>query len=217
MILLDGRRRIFAIALSALAGYVDAVGFVATGGYFLSFMSGNSTRMAVGLESDALLVLMPLGLIFCFLLGVMAGCAIGEAARERRPHILLWSIGAALSAAVLLHHGGVFFLPYGLAAAAMGAENVIFASKGDVRVGLTYMTGTLVKLGQRLHGTLRGRPDSQWLPYFLLWAGLATGAVGGAFAFSLLGFDALWIAAAASFVLAVLKQRVLPPDDNQPG
>lgn len=30
-------------------GYVDAVGFMMTGGFFVSFMSGNSTRLAVGL------------------------------------------------------------------------------------------------------------------------------------------------------------------------
>ena len=33
---------------SALAGFVDAVAFIQSGGFFVSFMSGNSTRMAVG-------------------------------------------------------------------------------------------------------------------------------------------------------------------------
>lgn len=40
-----------AATLSALAGYVDAVGFMTLGGFFVSFMSGNSTRLGVGLSS----------------------------------------------------------------------------------------------------------------------------------------------------------------------
>jgi len=38
-----------AIGLAAIAGYVDAIAFVDLGGFFVSFMSGNSTRLAVGL------------------------------------------------------------------------------------------------------------------------------------------------------------------------
>ncbi len=38
---------LLAACLSALAGFVDAVGFMYLGGYFISFMSGNSTRLSV--------------------------------------------------------------------------------------------------------------------------------------------------------------------------
>ena len=42
--MLDTRRNIsLACALSALAGYVDAIGFLHLGGLYVSFMSGNST------------------------------------------------------------------------------------------------------------------------------------------------------------------------------
>ncbi len=40
----------FACALSAAAGFVDAIGFLKTSGFFVSFMSGNSTRPAVSLS-----------------------------------------------------------------------------------------------------------------------------------------------------------------------
>ena len=42
-----------ACALSALAGYVDGIGFLHLGGLFVSFMSGNSTRMGVSLAEGA--------------------------------------------------------------------------------------------------------------------------------------------------------------------
>ena len=46
--MLDSRRNVaLACALSALAGYVDGIGYLHLGGLFVSFMSGNSTRMGV--------------------------------------------------------------------------------------------------------------------------------------------------------------------------
>jgi uncharacterized membrane protein YoaK (UPF0700 family) len=42
------RIRLLAAALSAVGGYVDAVGYLSLGGFFVSFMSGNSTRVGVG-------------------------------------------------------------------------------------------------------------------------------------------------------------------------
>ena len=38
-----------ALSLAVLAGYVDSLGFLQLGGVFVSFMSGNSTRLAVSL------------------------------------------------------------------------------------------------------------------------------------------------------------------------
>lgn len=34
-----------AIYLSSITGFVDTIGFMYLGGYFLSFMSGNTTRL----------------------------------------------------------------------------------------------------------------------------------------------------------------------------
>ncbi|MET0229353.1 MAG: DUF1275 family protein, partial [Rhodanobacteraceae bacterium] len=41
--------RAVAAALSWNAGYVDAVGYLSLGGFFVSFMSGNSTQLGVGI------------------------------------------------------------------------------------------------------------------------------------------------------------------------
>ena len=45
------RNLALACALSALAGYVDGIGFLHLGGLFVSFMSGNSTRLGVNLAA----------------------------------------------------------------------------------------------------------------------------------------------------------------------
>jgi uncharacterized membrane protein YoaK (UPF0700 family) len=51
--MLNSRRNLaLACALSAVAGYVDGIGFLQLGGLFVSFMSGNSTRMGVSLAAE---------------------------------------------------------------------------------------------------------------------------------------------------------------------
>jgi uncharacterized membrane protein YoaK (UPF0700 family) len=92
-------------------------------------------------------------------------------------------------------------------ALAMGAENAVFEKDGEVQIGLTYMTGTLVKLGQRLAGACLGGSRTAWAPYLLLWAGLVCGAVLGAFAYAAWGLESLWIAAAAAVAAAALAGR----------
>src|SRR5258708_33979639 len=76
--MLDTNRNIsLACALSALAGYVDGIGFLHLGGLFVSFMSGNSTRMGVSLaEGQWLSAAQAVGLIALFGTGAPAGSLI---------------------------------------------------------------------------------------------------------------------------------------------
>jgi uncharacterized membrane protein YoaK (UPF0700 family) len=83
--MLDSHRNIaLACALSALAGYVDAIGFLHLGGLFVSFMSGNSTRMGVSLAAGEWgAAAEAFGLIALFVAGATAGSLIvlGPSAR----------------------------------------------------------------------------------------------------------------------------------------
>ena len=58
----DASRHMLAIALAAQAGFIDALGFLKLGGLFVSFMSGNSTRLGVGLATGASVAGMAAGL-----------------------------------------------------------------------------------------------------------------------------------------------------------
>lgn len=73
----ENRYRLLAIGLAVLAGFVDALGFLKLGGMFVSFMSGNSTRMAVGVAIPAQGSLFVGALIAAFVLGVMVGTGLG--------------------------------------------------------------------------------------------------------------------------------------------
>lgn len=190
-----------AIGAAALAGYVDAIGFLTLGGFFVSFMSGNSTRLAVGLAGLPPEALIAGRLIACFVAGVIAGSLLGAAARGLRRPAVLALVACLLAAAALLAFVTAD-LALLLVAAAMGAENTTFARDGEVSIGLTYMTGTLVKLGQRIADAIMGGPGLAWVPYALLWLGLASGATVGALVWPHLGLAGLWIAAGCAAVLA---------------
>jgi len=204
----DHRIRLLAACLSSLAGYVDAIGFLHLGGFFISFMSGNSTRMGVGIVDNGHHAMVAAALVGSFLLGVTAGSLIGRRLQGQRHAGMLVLVAALLASAAGLGGLGmgrtaVFFM-----ALAMGAENCVFEHDGEVRIGLTYMTGNLVKLGQRLAGAITGGPRLGWLPYLLLWLGLAAGAAAGAAAYPLLGLSALWVAASACLLFAGLSRQL---------
>jgi uncharacterized membrane protein YoaK (UPF0700 family) len=200
--------RFFASCLTAVAGYVDAIGFLQTGGFFVSFMSGNSTRMAVGFVNGSSAAALGLSLIGAFVAGVTAGAILGRFVSGRRAMAILALVALLLAAAaVLLAAGaglwGVLFLAF-----AMGAENTIFTQEGEVKVGLTYMTGALVKLGKGLAAALFGGERLGWTPDLILWLSLVAGAMLGGAVFTGIGVAALWGAAGAMAALAIVSPAV---------
>jgi uncharacterized membrane protein YoaK (UPF0700 family) len=197
-----------AVTLATIAGYIDAIGFLSLGGFFVSFMSGNSTRLAVGLASNGNAAAIAAGLIGCFLLGVIVGSLTGRMARRRRRSAVLLLVAVLLAAAAGLGEAGLGLLAALAAAAAMGAENATFEREGEVSIGVTYMTGALVKLGQRIASALTGGDRLAWVRYALLWLGLIAGAVAGAATFPVLGLRGFWIASLAAAVLSIAAARL---------
>lgn len=199
---------VLAVTLSGVAGYVDAIGFLKLGGFFVSFMSGNSTRLGVGLATAHWsAVATVLTLVGSFVVGVVLGALTARGLGEnRRSPVLVLEAGLLAVGATLLALGydtaGVTAV-----AMAMGAENAVFQRNGDVAVGLTYMTGALVKAGQRIAGALVGGEPSDWLRYVLLWAGLAGGGALGALTYLTVGPSALWVAVAVVLAGALWAER----------
>lgn len=192
-------------SLSALAGFVDAVGFISLSGYFVSFMTGNTTRL--GVESALLHwdgIAIAGGVLLTFVIGVIAGALVAKfSGRWRRPAVLGW-VTLCLAASALLGPGAGGFEPGAACLVlAMGAANSVFQRNGEVTIGVTYMTGTLVKMGQGIANALTGGPRWSWLRNFVLWLGLALGAYAGAVAYGAYGYGSLWIAAALSMILAL--------------
>ena len=205
---LESRARLLAYLLSALAGFVDAIGFIQSGGFFVSFMSGNSTRLGVGTAERGLSAIAAAGIIVCFLAGVAGGALLGARFEARRPAAVLFFIAALLGLAALLKLFGSLGYAIALLALAMGGLNAVFERDGEVRFGVTYMTGSLVRVGNGIAGAILGREDNGWTGYLLLWLAFVAGAVTGALSFGSGNSMSLWAASGAALVLALLSLRL---------
>ncbi len=204
MNLTDRRLILLAAGLVGLAGLVDAIGYLALRGFFLSFMSGNSTRLSVGLAQGSYRVVgIAGGLIGLFVLGVIAGELADRRLGQRRSRLLAvvaLLLALAAAAASLRRDAAAI----GLATLALGAENAVLKQAGGITVGAGYVTGTLVRLGSAVAAALGGGPRWGWLPYLLMWLSLAAGSVIGALLFPWLGLQTLWLAAASCALLGAL-------------
>lgn len=205
-------RRLFAVALAGLAGFVDAAGFLSANGYFVSFMSGNTTRLAVDLATGVHPAIIPALLILGFIIGVASGGVIaGKTGVWRKPAVLALVTGLLLAAA-LLHAFGFTSAAVAALVMAMGALNNTFQRGGEVAIGLTYMTGALVKMGQGLAAALLGKPVGNWASFLALWLGLLGGAVAGALAWSRWQAGCLWLAVAWALAMLLVALR-LPAEE----
>jgi uncharacterized membrane protein YoaK (UPF0700 family) len=122
----------FAAILLAVAGFVDATGFLTLGHLFVSFMSGNSTQATIAAAQGAWReAAAPSGIVAAFVCGVVCGrLTAGDAKNRRRPLIL---------AAETVCLGAIAYRSFGLEAlfapAAALASLAILSSRLDWRVG----------------------------------------------------------------------------------
>lgn len=180
-----GPRACTATLLTAVAGFVDAVGYLLLAHLFVANMSGNS--VAAGLQAaeghwrEAAYRGYP---VVTFVVGLIVGGVVAHAGRRR------WGAGNVVSLALLLEAGllGVFtscgVIAFGrhpsesaqpsaawqaamvaLAAIAMGIQNVTLRAAGTLNVYTTHVTGSLtqladeaVQLGIWLHNRLTRSP-----------------------------------------------------------
>lgn len=195
----------FTLALVALAGYVDAVGYLRFQGVFVSFMSGNTTSLGVAVAEENTSKLLELaGVIGLFVAGVVGGSLLHRRAGSWGNTLLLLVILNLLVLAYALPVAAIESLVL-----AMGVLNASVHQVGRVKVSLTFVTGTLVRFGTGLADWLSGQaPAQDWLWPTTLWLAFLAGALGGAAALRHLGGAALLGAAGLSLGLALVARRV---------
>ncbi len=177
-------RLFFGLAFAALAGWVDAIGFVYLGSFYLSFMSGNTTRIAVASTAGEWgAFLKGGGIILSFFAGAFAGTLAADASGRFRLPVLLMSELALFCAAIWLTQTTPGLLALLPVAAAMGMQNDLRQRAAHADVGKTFVTGSLFGAGQSLARALTGKaPRAEWLAHLSSWLAFFLGATGGAYA-----------------------------------
>ena len=209
MIRYDRNYRRLALCLAGLAGFVDTIGFIKSGGLFVSFMSGNSTRMAIGIVEGTRAGFAAAALISLFVMGVVLSALVSARVTiMHRKVAVMACVAGLLFGAAILQTTGQDIPAIAMLCMAMGATNSIFRRDGEVSIGVTYMTGTLVKLGHKLADAALGGSRTAWMPYLFLWLALVSGGIMGAAGYSRLPNASIWIAAAFALALVPVTRNL---------
>jgi uncharacterized membrane protein YoaK (UPF0700 family) len=197
--------------LAALAGLVGATSFTHSAGYFVTFMTGNSERAALGFFRNEHSMSIAAALVLvCFVAGVVIASLCRRHLWVAHPHgpTVLTTLCLIVATAVDTGIRGwsadqVSFVPILFLALGLGALNTSFVKDGEVSISLSYVTGTLVKMGQGIERHISGGEAADWLGYFLLWASfVAGGVIGGCISLVVSGSQMLAVASVVSVLTA---------------
>jgi uncharacterized membrane protein YoaK (UPF0700 family) len=175
--------------LAGLAGLVGALAFTHSAGYYVTFMTGNTERAALGyFRAQPWLAMTATLLLAAFVGGVVVASLCRRHLWVAHPHgptvLTALSLGAATTVCIATHGwsaaGDLSFVPIPFVAFGIGALNTSFVKEGEVSTPLSYVTGTLVKMGQGIERHISGGSAAAWLGYFLLYMSFIVGAaIGG--------------------------------------
>ena len=204
----EARGLVIAMLLAALAGMVDAIGYLHLGGLFISFMSGNSTQLAAALgQGDLAEAGIIAELIALFVLGAAAGQVLAGLTGRRHMTWVLVVVAVFLAIAAVLATAPE---PMVLA---MGVLNASMRRAGKVPVSLTFVTGMLVRFGQGLGDLLIRRSAGwNWLVQASPWVGLMAGATTGAAIYARIGGAAIWVPVILAGVFAAGSLAIPQPE-----
>lgn len=209
--------------LSVIAGMSDAIGFSQTG-EFVSFMSGNTTRMAIAFSNhDLSRGLRLFTVIGLFVLGNTLGAIVGHLGRtHKRTCLLIYSfflLGVSatlprvvgypdtlglenLPGAVRTYVPDMSLVSLVLLIFAMAGLNCTVEIAEGVGLSLTFVSGALAKLGRGLGNLFMGEGRVDWTVQLGPWGGLVLGAIIGNLLDNRYGREALWLPAVISLLLA---------------
>lgn len=206
-LLAAGRHRAaFAVLLTTLAGFLDAVGYVQLNHLYVSFMSGNSTHLGVALANLKWIDAFHAGaIIAAFVAGASIGTVIADAASRLVPLVVLCAEFQVFVVAILLATVGADRMALTLVALAMGMQNTLHQTLSGADVGKSFITGTLFHLGQSLARVFRCEEQiGRVLLNALSWLAFIGGVIAGAVVLAAIGLVGSLGAIAVVLVLMII-------------
>ncbi|NNN28670.1 YoaK family protein [Pseudomonas nitroreducens] len=175
--------------------------FLATGD-FVSFMSGNTTRLAVAVSDHDLATLWRLSLaLICFVAGNAIGVVLARGFKRRAAPLLL--LVAALLGFSAIWPADCVLPAFVSAIIAMGMLNAVVEQVNGMPIGLTYVTGALSRFGRGLGRWLIGERPNGWRVQLVPWSGMLLGGTAGALLEHHLGLTAMAASSALACTLAL--------------
>ncbi len=202
-------RKLGVVALNAVAGCVDTVGFLALVGSveaFPSFMSGNSTKVVTGIVSgDGRAAVLIGSVVAVFIAGTVIARLINDGSPQREAAAMsgvalaLW---VACAGATLASNDFATLL---VLAFAMGMINRSMQGRSGYTVH-TFVSGAVVTIGSDIADALSGRADwRQVLLPLSIWGAILFGALAGGMLTLRAGLlPGLIVPAAVVSILAIL-------------
>ncbi|KQY90189.1 hypothetical protein ASD24_25135 [Paenibacillus sp. Root52] len=212
-------RLLLSSALVLIAGFIDAIGYLGLGKVYLSFMSGNSTKLGIALFKGDYSVWTTTGVVvLLFIVGAFIGTLITELSRQYHLTLILSAESIlfviAITWVIFLHTDSILF-PL---AVAMGMQNTMHQMVAHADVGKGFVSGTLFGIGQAIAKAVRGKaPASEWAVLALSWITFVIGAALGALLFTQASLFISLIVALSALVLLIpyalymQRQRTVDP------
>ncbi len=199
------RTLIVAFAFSLISGFVDVLGFLVLGGFFLSFMSGNSTKLGWYLARlDFPTALEYLVVIASFIFGAFLGDLIATKIKKDVIFIVLFSELFLFIVALLLSYLNLrwtYILPFTIA---MGLQNTAQVSVNNTVIGKSFVSGMLYTLGVSLSRLVQGKGN--WKDPSLVvisWLCFISGSIIGTFSLMMYSFTTT-VAILSGFVIILI-------------
>jgi uncharacterized membrane protein YoaK (UPF0700 family) len=201
---------VFDVVIVIVAGFLDAVGFTYLSALYVSFMSGNSTGLAIAIaHGRTSFIVASAAVIAGFVIGAFAGSLLVVARKEAATSIVLAiEAGLIAIAAMLVGHVEqvVSLLPVCIA---MGMQNAIPRQIDGVAGGRSFVTGALFGMAKALAMSVTDRTHLlQAAALGGTWVALVGGAIGGSLSLAAFGLP-LCLVAAAIALLVILAGYLL--------
>jgi uncharacterized membrane protein YoaK (UPF0700 family) len=203
-----------AALLAALAGLVDAIGFLAFGGVFLASPDANDTVLGTNLAKGNGLALLAGALLIAFVGGVVLVTLLTVNVRRLRRTLVLIVATLMLLAAFCASVFDVAYAPAVLLAMAIGSAHCVFERDNPELQEAMSPSAQIVRFGEALTRGRAGANPRQIGLHASFWLAFVIGGLGGASAWLSLDIRALALAGVFAAGLTVrtwlIERHLLP-------